>query len=381
MFEGIRATATRVGAILALPILLFLAVVPGGYCHEASPLDLIAEDAQDAFRAMEIELPSADKISALDGGQLAWDESYNLMAFVAMYEGTKNIEYLHKALLRFREMFGDKDNRRESKDEIRQRMMRGWLTAAYTQGKKYAWLVHAGMITYPVARWSFIVKRDPALNRIYGEAANRYLSEIEEIVESFKDDWRDVPDRNEGYYYDRVLKRGVPFNQQNALGRTLISLWLATGKGEYRVKAEKLALFFKHRLVPRQDGYVWPYWPDGKDDEDISHAAINVDFAFTAYRAGVVFTKEDMKRFCETAKWCALGEKGFTLSVGGAGDASLSRDMGLWGELGFLDRDVRATLHRYFKANWLNKDRVWRTSAAYLVETKERLRFDRAVQP
>ena len=36
--------------------------------------------------------------------------------------------------------------------------------------------------------------------------------------------------KNEGWYYGDYPEKDLPLNQQNALGRTLATLWLATGK-------------------------------------------------------------------------------------------------------------------------------------------------------
>lgn len=108
--------------------------------------------------------------------------------------------------------------------------------------------------------------------------------------------------------------------------------------------------------------------------------AINVDFAFICYRAGIVFTEKDMRRFCETLKLCSRGEAGFARAVDGTGDISLSRLMGLWGQLGFLDREVRTLLFRYFKQNWLGRDKTWMPWAGYLVETQRPLKFDEVVR-
>jgi len=79
---------------------------------------------------------------------------------------------------------------------------------------------------------------------------------------------------------------------------------------------------FSRELEQRDNGaYVWQYWwgpgengwakadglsdntpayPGGKYDEDLSHAAWEVEFAVQAYRRGIVFDAKDMKRFAAT---------------------------------------------------------------------------------
>ena len=341
--------------------------------------DSISDEAEAAFRSLEADLPGKERIAGQDGGQLAWGESYVLMGYVAMYEGTGNTEYFYKAMLRFDEVLNIRDDKRQVKDELRERVLPAWSTSLYTEGKRYAWVANSGMIIYPIARWAYLVKRDVRLQERYGTIAEGYIKAVKETVASFDEDWREDAIKNEGYYYDRYLKRDIPFNQQNALGRALVALWLATGNGEYRLKAEKLAWYFKNRLVQNGTRYIWPYWAVAESTEDIGHAAINVDFAFMCYKVGIVFTEEDMKKFCETLKFCAREDQGFSHYVDGTGGLALSRLMGLWGHLGFLDSELRVLLHHYFKQNWPERDRTWMTCAAYLVETGKSFSFDAVV--
>ena len=133
--------------------------------------------------------------------------------------------------------------------------------------------------------------------------------------------------KNEGWYYGDYPEKDLPLNQQNALGRTLATLWLATGKEQYRARAEKLANFFKNCLRRVDNRYVWSYWPNG----------------------GRYLTR---------------------------GDLSYSLQMGRWGHLGFIDREIRSILHGYFKLNWKKNTATGMTSAAYLVETQARFRID-----
>ena len=364
-----------------LPLaLVVLVILMGGWSGaETFPKDCIALDALAAFGAIDSDCLAA--IAELDTSRLAWGESYALMGYVAMYEGTGDVTYLTKVQPRFEKVLQSRSDKQDLPDAIRQKKMAAaWSTSRYTEGTQYAWLVDSGMISYPIARWAYVVKRDPQLQKEYGVTAERYIKAMRETVASFDDDWRESGDRREGYYYDPYLKRDVPFNQQNALGRTLVALWLATGDSEYRSKSEKLARYFKNRLIPQGDRYTWPYWPGGEGSEDIGHAAINVDFAFMCYKAGIIFTEIDMKRFCETLKFCGRGEKGFSQKVDGTGDESLSRLMGLWGHLGLVNQEVRTVLHRYFKQHWPSGERTWMATAAYLVETQRPLELDRVVR-
>ena len=187
-----------------------------------------------------------------------------------------------------------------------------------------------------------------------------------ETVLAFDPDWRESASRGEGWYHCDYLKRKQPLNMQNALGRVLAALWSATGKKGYRDKAEKLARFFRRRLRSKGRAWVWPYWPDDqKGVEDVSHGAINVDFAFCCFRAGIVFTGKDMLRFAGTFRTCLRPGKGFARRVDGGGDLKYSSAMAGWGHLGFVAPWIRKARFEFFEKRWASSV----LAAPYLAET------------
>jgi hypothetical protein len=101
--------------------------------------------------------------------------------------------------------------------------------------------------------------------------------------------------------------RDIPFNQSHALGETLIILYRLTGEDQYLQKALRLATRFKRSLAQDAGGaYIWLYWETPGvytvtgTTEDISHGAINIDFARLAYQTGIIFDAHDMRRFALT---------------------------------------------------------------------------------
>jgi len=98
----------------------------------------------------------------------------------------------------------------------------------------------------------------------------------------------------------------LPFNQQLAAGRAYLMLWKLTKDPAYQQKVEALGRHFQQHLRPdNRGGYAWDYWYGKgltryKAPEDVSHGAIDVDFAAHAARASLVFTPEDLKRFAGT---------------------------------------------------------------------------------
>ena len=338
--------------------------------------DTIGGEARKAFTEMARRMPSIQSIREASGAVLAWGESYHLMSCVAMFEATRDRAYLDQAIARCDAVLAVRDDRRGLSDEIRGKVMPAWSSLKYTKGKRYTWIVHAGMLTQPMARIACLVRRDPDLYAEYGATADRYLEAVAETVHAFDADWRDGPVEGEGFYYGEYKRTGLPLNMQNAMGRTLVDLWLATGKREYRDRAEKLALFFKHRCRPVDNRYVWSYSRASTGAEDISHAAINVDFAFVCHRAGLVFTREDMHRFANTLKYCSRGQEGFTKTVDGRGDYTYSAAMGRWGRLGFIEPEIRVILHEYLRENWTTSPNAGMVAASYLLGTQHDLVYE-----
>lgn len=85
-----------------LPLaLVVLVILMGGWSGaETFPKDCIALDALAAFGAIDSDCLAA--IAELDTSRLAWGESYALMGYVAMYEGTGDVTYLTKVQPRFK---------------------------------------------------------------------------------------------------------------------------------------------------------------------------------------------------------------------------------------------------------------------------------------
>jgi hypothetical protein len=330
----------------------------------------------EAFQKLELENPPKETIAEKTGAWLAWGESYRLMAYVAMYESSGDIAYLKRAVERIDEVLKMRDDKRAIKDEIRGKVVPAWSSIRYTKGKAYAWIGQAGMITYPVARCAYLLMGDQRPDKSLRAKAVSYVRAIEETVLAYDTSWREDKEKAEGWYYSDYVRRRLPFSHQNALGRTLVTLWLVTQKQAYREKAEKLARFLKNRLKQKDKGYLWSHWPDRQDAEDISHAAINVDFAFVCYRANLIFKKEDLMRFSETLKACAKDDKGFVRNVDGSGNLNISDQMGRWGHLGFVDGRVRNILYRYVKKNPPKNPPIGMITAAYLLETQKGLQKD-----
>lgn len=265
------------------------------------------------FNMLETASIDGEKWTAYtnENGALAWGTSYLLDAYLTMYETTRDRKYLDKFTM-IADAVADRTDARRDLVDYKGRKRKGWGAVKYSQaGERVVWLVHTGMITYPLVRFALIVGQMPSLYPLIGNAA--YLQRLSEAaVREFDDQWRYDPSHGVGYYVfedSDLLKQlpgsemPVPFNQQLAAGRTFIILWKLTGNPAYRLKAEGLARHFKEHLRRDSTGaFRWDYWY-GKgllhynSTEDVSHGAIDVDFALLAGRESLVFTDDDLARF------------------------------------------------------------------------------------
>ncbi len=267
-----------------------------------------------------------------------------------------------------------------------------YMTKYYqTNAKYYAWLVHQGTITFPIARWVYLVNTDPKLARYRGSAAD-YLEAIIDILwhPKFEEQMHVVGDE---IFYDNDLAHvesgdreyigeALPFNMQNAAGRTFVLLYLITGEDRFRERAAGLARFFKNRLdlVTDEQGerYCWRYRTYGSWNaiEDVAHASTNIDFACYCYNAGIVFDETDMNRFFNTFKHICHGADGTNDNVGGGNyiydpGARYEHWIGLWMRLAHIEPSIRATYWAYYNVfkDILEWDNVAMPALAQLVET------------
>jgi len=285
------------------------------------------------------------------GGEIAWGESYQLSALVEMLDATHDPKYAALAVKLSDWIAKSRDDRQNLRDEFRDKIVSAWSSTNYSKGARYAWAVHSGMIVAPMARFAAVVRNDLALKKRWGEDADRLLKMAEEAVAVHDDEFRAGPGADEGYIYCPYLKKHLPLNMQNALARAWLAIDDATKTPKHRERVTRLARFLKNRLRPMDDGsYVWAYWPPlngaGDSFEDISHAAINVDFMVLCYEHSIVFTRDDLARLEKTLLQRVLvADDRISDTVGGGDKFNLYAASVLrWGRLGRHLPAVRARL-------------------------------------
>ena len=179
----------------------------------------------------------------------------------------------------------------------------------------------AGMM----ADFARVIHDDESLKDGYGDAVQRYLTLAEDhLIEKWdaRGCYKDLGEKGAVYITHPDLKpvKGSltqPHNKHSKIIRSLLSMYAATGKDEYLVKAVKLGTRYKHCLTLVDDHYEWHYWdPAGEWDVDpenprkwkhwigaehrSGYYSSTLSQAVILYEHGLVFDKTDMDRFVKT---------------------------------------------------------------------------------
>ena len=309
------------------------------------------------------QLPDYEK----DGyGELAWGVSYGMMALNVLYEATGDTRYLAQQADVIEKVLAKRDadlaatyGEAAYLDYQRDRVLKAWGTGHYSNGQHTSWLVHAGMLLYPMADFARIVRAGGEKTAAWRDRAEALVPKLEETISEFDPEWRDGPQDGMGYY---LFPNGTiaPNNQMNAPGRALFILYDLTRKAEYRDKAWRLAAFSRSKLthVPDGDCYVWAYSqgkPEGPPGtgEDISHAAINAHFMYLAWEHRASFDDTDMQRLTRTlTRGLYVGNGQMSATLGGRQpNAAHTGQCARWAFLARFDPQVETIIREYMAAH------------------------------
>ncbi len=275
---------------------------------------------------------------------LAWGESYVMMSLAAMFRATGDPDYLSDLARHGDAALAARDDHRGVSD-YRGVSSACWRNLHYQPADQpYCYVVHSGMIAYPLVELARLVaafglQGEPAHDgQTLGDKAAAYVAAAEQTVAYHADQWRE-----DGYFVFRpdatfLGYPGVdlPLNQSNAMGRLLLVLFDVTGNPDYLDQATRLAQRFEAQITVGDDGaYLWNYWggPFAGSGEDVSHAAINVDFAVMAAERGVVFDGLDLDGFATTfVERVYVDDATFSDAVGGGptNGSSYRPQVGRW---------------------------------------------------
>ncbi len=304
-----RARGWRAGLLLAAAFLL------------ASAAPARASTAAATFAALDAALHGGDGYKDYDNdqGTLAWGESYLMAAYAAEFRATGDPHWLDKLADHAWHVLQQRDDYR-GVTEYDGSSGPCWRATKYSPaGQGYCWVVHSGMIAWPMVEFVVLVGEHPELaDRVafdgvstLGQMADLFLAAVEETVAWHDPQWHLGPAPNQGFYagdpnatfLPAVAGKALPLNQMDAMGRTLVQLWKATGEVDYLDKAVRLGNTLRAALeLDGAGAWVWNYWGDAYSapGEDVSHGAISVDFARRLHEVGLVFDEEDMRRFGRT---------------------------------------------------------------------------------
>jgi hypothetical protein len=285
---------------------------------------------------------------------LAWNESYVLSSYVAMYHATGSTAYLDSFVTQANRVLANAS-------DVFATGFLGWATTRYsTDGSLAEYLVHDGMIATPMARFAYDVQTTPSLRANYGAAANRYVNFIQtNILPKWEPYYQMIDDTSGTYVIPMdnstvIPGNSVPYNWDAAIGSVFLWLYAADGNPVYEARAAQLATTFKNNLQFNGSAYVWDYADpllpnDSTVDqsvEDASHANQEVSFAILAYQMGIVFTSADMQYFTNTLTqimWNhSISSPMVSMFVSGFGGPAYTQFLGQWTALASVDNSTNA---------------------------------------
>lgn len=273
---------------------------------------------------------------------LAWGESYVMSGLAAMARATHHPMYLDRLAEHIDAVLAQRDDARGVADY---RGVSGacWRNMSY-QPEPYCYAVHTGMLITPMLEFVAQVEGSPWAQQpsydgeTLADKAARYLVAVQESAAFHEFEW------NEAGYYEFPADlpslpapgQAQPLNQSNALGRAHVLLAALTGDPGHYAKATALAQRFRDQITTGAQGeYLWNYGGGAYASfgEDISHAAINVDFAVLAAAHGIVFDDTDLEAFATTfVERIYVDDATFADRVGGGttNGASYRPQIGRW---------------------------------------------------
>lgn len=246
-------------------------------------------------------LALADKLDTARAPTYAWGVSYATDACILAFEATKQPRFLVLIASTFERCLAFRDSELGRIDEVRGRVVHSWGSDTYLPGSYTTVVTVAGRVTYPIARFCWIVRNDDQLAAQFGEQADRFLEAIELCIGEHEDEFRMLEGTDQGYYWRLIDGRIEPLNHMACVGNTLVMLHVITGKEKYHRMARAIASYYKASIYSQENGtVVWGYdpTPDNRRGNRIApiwKAQVTVRFALVAAQHGIVFTDDDLQ--------------------------------------------------------------------------------------
>lgn len=257
------------------------------------------------------------------GARMAWGSSHLVYSLNDMFVATGDVKYLewNLDLVRATMAATDEKNGRET---FYGEVAPAWGTPHY-RGEHTVHIVHTGMISGGVGQFLNLAEPHGAAIGLPPEERDQHLKDLTRALDFHDRQWVagsledegtwTLMDESEGHE-DRV----VPFNMMSSMGASLWWSWENTGNREHYERAHAVARYIRNRLpIYERDGvraYFWNYYLDEapvenprpwaelaalRGGEDFSHAALSASFPIMMAERDVVFTREDIELFRNTA--------------------------------------------------------------------------------
>ena len=253
---------------------------------------------------------------------LSWAETYVLQTYNLMYEVDADTIWLHKLAKHGYDIMGSaRDVPEDTSIAYDPRIADGylgWGTDHYSDDGKYTeYLVHEGHFSTELARFVLKVYQDDELYSYFGTRADSLVHFLEKNVAS---KWYSVWDSNFVSNPDNVMDGEyprwagsqnldiIPVNQYVAFGNFLLELSQISKTGHYTPYNTDLLPWYQQvvsdmaaefrsviHYIPDINAYTWQY-SKYCCENDISHSAIDVMFAYECYLNKIEFNDEDMQR-------------------------------------------------------------------------------------
>lgn len=250
---------------------------------------------------IERKLAHADKLDTARAPTYAWDLSYSTNACLLAFEATKQHRFLVLSASTFERFLAFRDSELGRVDGVRGRVLHSWGSDTHLPGSYTSMVTIAGRITYPIARFCWIVKNDNDLAARFGEQADRFLKAVELCIGEYDAEFRMLEGTDQGYYLRPSNGSIEALNHQACAGNTLVMLHVITGKEKYHRMASAIASYYKASFYSEENGtVVWGFdpTPDNRRGNRIApiwKAQVTVRFALLAAQHGIVFTDDDLR--------------------------------------------------------------------------------------
>ena len=327
-------------------------------------------------------------MTSTNSGSLAWGESYILRGILEAYKITGDTTFLRKVSMHADSLFSvarDTPEEAEFDTMVYQDGLLGWGSTGYSD-EYDEYIVHDGHVCAPLAEYIALVFADSTLWDDFGAKAQEHFVFLETNVAG---KWLPYLNGDMGYsasgtYGITMREWGglslIPHNQYAAFGLFLLMMNDVTNTAryqdlfpdnlhaEYRQWAVEMGEFFQRYVKETESGeYKWTY-SLSSNDEDISHANLELEFVAALYERGLVFDAADMIGFGRTitrALWNgSLDQPRFAHNVSGQGDYDWNHYLWGWSLFGRYYPLAWYVMDQYFQERVYENGETIRTSYA-----------------